>query len=124
MPYFPAIRAARPRRQYRFGGFEAVLLDRVESGHRFIEYHFILLVRTLPAGDVRLAVASEFGSDETRENPFLGVFPGEGHENLGRSIDWRTLERFEARALRIAFERLGLRSDVPIQVCEANVRAT
>jgi hypothetical protein len=123
MAYFPAIKSADPRRKYVFGGYTAVLLDRVRSAQT-VQYNFVLLVfrdgddSGLPC----LALASEYSDDESRRMPFLGLFPGDGHANLGASAEWLDLEAFARESMRVAAEHLGVAPGTPVTTLEAKRR--
>jgi hypothetical protein len=106
--YAPAIASAKPLARYRVAGREAVLLGDVVAAGR-VEYLYILAVYD-PDGEPCLFVASEVNAMHATfggGSHFLGVFPGEGHFNMGDSDEWADRERFTERALAIARERLG-----------------
>jgi hypothetical protein len=117
MPYFPIVTSATPRRRYVFGEFRATLFDTVRSAQR-IEYHFILIVFRGADQVPCLAVASEYHDDTTKASPFLGVFPGEGHLNLGDSPDWTVLDKFAPEAVRVAIRHLELPENQEVLVEE------
>ena len=110
MPYFPMIARANPVKRYSSGEYRAVLLDRVRSAQT-IQYNFLLIVHRGDDETPCLAVASEYSDFSPASEPFLGVFPGDGHLNMGTSSDWADLGKFEARALEIARDRLGFDPD-------------
>jgi hypothetical protein len=118
MPYFPVIASANPRRRYLFGEYQALLLDEVRSAQT-IQYYFILIVFRGQDEVPCLAVASEYSAAESDAAPFLGVFPGDGHLNLGNSPDWLVLDKFAAEAVRVALNHLGLPENQRIVVEEA-----
>ncbi|MDB5294786.1 MAG: hypothetical protein JWO31_769 [Phycisphaerales bacterium] len=107
MSYFPMIKSARTVRVYEFGEHSAVLLDNVRSAQT-IQYFYVLLVfrgrEDLPC----FAVASEWSDDVSRWEPFLGAFPGDGHQNLGASVDMLDREKFASAAMSVVTERLGV----------------
>ena len=39
---------------------------------------------------------------------FLGLFPGEGHVNLGAADEWADMDKFAAKALEIIAEQFSL----------------
>lgn len=113
MPYFPMIKNGRPLRRYKFGAYSALLMDEVESAQT-VQYHFVFFVFQ---GDEKLpclAVASEWSDEESKQTPFLGVFPGEGHLNLGASKKWLDFKVFAEAALETALAKLGLPKSTPV----------
>jgi hypothetical protein len=93
--------------RYEVAGRQAVLLGNIVSAG-MVKYLYILVVYERD-GEPCLFVASEV--NEEREafgggSHFLGVFPGDGHLNLGDSDEWANRERFVERALGIARERV------------------
>jgi hypothetical protein len=117
MPYFPIIDSGNPRQTFLFAGYRAVLLDRICSSQR-IQYYFVLVVFRGEELQPCLAVASEYSSPESKAEPFLGVFPGEGHLNLGMSARWFDIDQFTNEALRQAIRHLNLPHDVEVLVGE------
>jgi len=109
--YMPAITAAEPVAQYSVAGLNAVLLDNIRSAGA-IGYRFILVVYAA-TGEPCLFVASEVNAMAAElggGSHFLGVFPGDSHENHGSSDDWANRDLFVKSALAIAEERLTPRS--------------
>lgn len=116
--YLPALTNARRVASYVIGPYIGVLLTDCEASG-VIDYKHVLFVY-LPdpvnpgkPPQVVMAVAAELSSmlkppsdAEQPEAYFLGVFPGDGHYNLGMSEDWADLEKFAARAVEVARERL------------------
>jgi len=107
MKYAPRIASAKPMARYEVAGRQAVLLGNIVSAG-MVKYLYILVVYERD-GEPCLFVASEV--NEEREafgggSHFLGVFPGDGHLNLGDSDEWANRERFVERALGIARERV------------------
>lgn len=108
--YAPQIASANAVARYRVCGRAAVLLGNIVSAG-MVQYLYILVVYERD-GDPCLFVASEVNSEREAlggGSHFLGVFPGEEHLNLGDSDEWADQERFIARALEIAQERLKAR---------------
>jgi hypothetical protein len=110
MNYFPVIESAEPRRRFPLGKYTAVLLDNIKSAGG-VQYRYILVVFNDESEKPCFFVASEvntmveaFGGG----SHFLGVFPGNGHENHGDSDDWADLKKFTERALEIVKERLKI----------------
>ena len=104
-------------RRFRLGPCTAELLtDLVSTG--LVQYEHVLRVASPDTGETLLWVASERNAswdpsdvEGTLGSHFLGVFPGDGHRNLGASCDWADLERFTARALEVAREQLGIEEE-------------
>lgn len=116
--YWPAVKGGTPRRRFRFGEYEALVLTDLQSTSP-IKYLYVLTVFKMPEKTLRLCVASEtnllYGRKILGDQPFetggshyLGLFPGQGHVNLGPSNDWADLEKFTAKAISVARERLAV----------------
>jgi len=107
MKYAPRVVSAEPVARYEVAGRKAVLLGNIVSAG-MVQYLYILVVYEQD-GEPCLFVASEVNQDREAfggGSHFLGVFPGDGHLNLGDSDEWADRERFVERALAIARERL------------------
>jgi hypothetical protein len=126
MSYTPVILSSETRREFAIGDCRAALLANIQAVGG-VEYTYILVVRDR-SGEPRLFVTSEVNALSGEFNAlselmaevtgggshFLGVFPGEGHENLGMSDDWADIDRFTERAVAIAKDRLGVRgTEIP-----------
>ncbi|MBZ0283878.1 MAG: hypothetical protein K8L97_24280 [Anaerolineae bacterium] len=112
--YMPAIIDARHVRSYQVGPYLTMLFTDCKSAGQ-IQYRHVLFVYAPPdPRDPRpkppsriMAVAAERNPhlervpDVPRNGYFLGVFPGEGHMNMGMSEDWYDLEKFAQKALEI-----------------------
>jgi len=112
--YMPAIIDARHVRSYQVGPYLTMLFTDCKSAGQ-IQYRHVLFVYAPP--DPRqprhvqlqriMAVAAERNAmldkipDTPKKGHFLGVFPGEGHMNMGMSEDWDDLEKFAQKALEI-----------------------
>jgi hypothetical protein len=113
--YAPSLQGAEEVRRLTLGSaFEGVLrrhpAPEQQSGS--VKYVYTLAVHPKGGGDAVLYVASELNKmppEQRTGSHFLGVFPGEGHLNLGASDDWADLGRFEARAVEVAQEHLARR---------------
>ena len=118
MIYLPGLEGARFVRMYFFrdpqqGPCSCVLVTDCQNSSR-VEYAHVMYV--YEGGDVLtgrpcLAVASEVNRMATAgsgRSHFLGLFPGEGHVNLGASDDWAEMDRFAAKALEVIAERFSL----------------
>ena len=111
--YMPRIIDARQVASYLLGPYIAMLVTDCQSADR-VQYAHILFVYLVdpeqPDGAPQrvLAVASEVNNTRlpTVGSHFLGLFPGDGHVNLGASNDWADLEHFRQEALAIAADYL------------------
>ena len=107
MGYRPRIVQAEFLRRYHASSYDATLFgDIVSVGH--VKYLYVLEVAK--AKFPCLYVASEINVLGTPgKGPyFLGVFTGERHDNYGLSDEWGDIDLFEARALEIVRQRLGV----------------
>ena len=125
MNYAPHITNAVRAKLFRQGGFRAVLLTKVEAKGTLV-YDHILIVAAEDTGKPVLCVAAE----RVRMPPHLrsgshvlGLFPGDGHVNMGASDEWADLERFSEKALAVAETHLGLASGWEEQVDSAGTVA-
>ncbi|NDJ62620.1 MAG: hypothetical protein GYB67_15965 [Chloroflexi bacterium] len=119
--YLPALKSAQVAKRFRLGAHTAVVVTDCESDG-MISYMHVLYVIPDGAAIPVFAVAAELsqllldqkgsqtGGDE---GAFLGVFPGNGHRNLGMSPDWLDLEKFTTEALKIAAQHLQV-TDAPV----------
>lgn len=116
--YLPNINDAQRIATYTIGPYIAIMLDQCKSDG-LIEYKYVMFVylpdpqNTISHNQIVMAVAAEKSSallSKDPENPsyFLGIFPGDGHLNLGHSTDWGNLELFTKRALEIIRENLNI----------------
>ena len=106
----PPMRKAKLLRRYRVGEYDALLLGHIKADGP-VKYLYILGMFRRADHDLCLGVASEENKLSSRlggGSHFLGVFPGEGHENHGASDEWANVETFGRRALQLARERLGI----------------
>lgn len=112
-------------RTYDFGPYSGVLIGAPESFGP-IKYIYVLIVFEVNNENPVLFVTSEKNEMQSEmialieeENPemasginpdkcFLGIFSESGHDNLGGSISWCDLERFEKKALEIIKEILSV----------------
>ena len=116
--YWPVVRGGEPGQRFRFGNYIATLLTDLESPGK-IDYLYVMCVFEAPDDELCLCIASEknaryepgtAGDDagDRGESHFLGLFPGQGHVNMGSSNDWADLEKFTVRALEAARQHLGV----------------
>ena len=107
MNYVPWTEGGVVVAERELGGFRTALLTEVESPGG-IKYAHVLFVTTAGSDVPVLAVASERMATPGRGSHALGLFPGNGHVNLGASDEWANLRAFDAEAHRVAAENLGL----------------
>ena len=102
--YYPKLSQARVVRRYQAGDRFALLLTDCESSQTIQYIHALFVYRTsdFPC----FAVACE-SSRQVPESRLLGVFPGDGHQNLGHDLKWGDLDQFASKAIALAAERLG-----------------
>lgn len=123
--YLPMLTDARVVNRYKIGPYLAVVLTDCKSDG-VIAYRHVVMVYAFepePGGESRpspvLAVAAEESEMlEAEDACFLGIFPGDGHLNLGHSTDWVDLDKFTARALEIIASHLHL-TDPPFLIQES-----
>jgi hypothetical protein len=109
-PYWPVIEGGRISRVFRLGRYRAALVTGMSSPGS-VQYLHVLFVFQEPEARLCLCVASEensFPAESGGDSHYLGVFPGDGHLNLGASNDWANVELFTSRALDIAAENLAM----------------
>lgn len=116
--YLPNISDARRIATYTLGPYIAVMLDNCKSDGQ-IEYKYVMFVylpdpqNAVSHNQIVMAVAAEKSPALITLDPdnpayFLGVFPGDGHLNLGHSTDWGNLELFTKRSLEVIRENLNI----------------
>lgn len=117
--YMPSIKNARRVDSFIIGHYIAVLLTECES-IGMIDYQHVVFVY-LPDPEnkdkpqIVMAVAAELSSalagmrnDDEPPSYFLGVFPGDGHHNLGASPDWADIDLFRDRAFEVIQDYLKI----------------
>ena len=110
--YTPEITKAKKLKIFVIGKYLALLSGKIRSDGP-VKYLYILSVVRAEDGELCLCVAAEKNNVpmEGGGSHFLGVFAGTGHANLGLSNDWADQEKFTAKALSIAKERLEICED-------------
>lgn len=93
--------------RYNISGFRALLLTDVRS-EGMITYKHVLFVMASATIAPVLAVTSEVAAVGGDGSHVLGLFPGDGHVNLGMQDEWGDLSAFESKALDVAAQHLGL----------------
>jgi hypothetical protein len=107
MGYAPLVLSADKADTFDVDGREAVLLTNVQAAGS-IQYAHILAVYETD-GEPCLFVAAEVNAHQEAfggGSHFLGVFPGDGHLNLGTSNDWADLTLFAEKAVAVARQHL------------------
>jgi hypothetical protein len=120
--YLPALNDARIVASYTFGQdiLTTILTDCKSSGA--IQYTHVMLVYRLNPDEpdqptIIMAVASEINrmAHLGGGSHFLGVFPGNGHTNLGASDEWADLQTFIQKALEVTAGYLNLNAP-PVRI--------
>ena len=90
----------------------ALLFDGIESAG-LVKYAFLVLVFDDQTRQPVCFVASEenAGAAFGGGSHVLGLFPGDGHMNLGSSDDWADAAKFFPKAIAVAAGQLGLPPD-------------
>ncbi|MGF1581556.1 MAG: hypothetical protein ACFCD0_19690 [Gemmataceae bacterium] len=107
MNYAPVISAAQTKRTYDIDGHEAVLLGDI-AAPGMVQYEYIMVIYDLEKQPC-LFVGSEINEEQVTcggGSHFLGIFPGDGHLNLGSSNEWGDMERFAEKAVELAREHM------------------
>jgi len=107
--YGPPISSAKALRYYDMGSHVGVLFGELACAGA-IEYIYVLAVSPIDDQTAVLYVTAEKNPDVISGDTgshFLCTFEGGMHSNFGSSDDWADAEKFEARALQVAAERLG-----------------
>jgi hypothetical protein len=111
MKYMPAVTSMNRVTGSPFGPSHTVLLwDQIVSAGR-VQYAFLVGVFENATKQPVLFVASEvnrLAGTLGGGSHCLGLFPGEGHANLGFSDDWGDGAKFFPKALALAAAHLGL----------------
>src|SRR5512136_2237169 len=116
--YLPDLSGGRFVRSYFFrhpqrGPCSCVLVTDCKNSSR-VQYAHVMYVYEggdFLTGRPCLAVASEvnrMASAGSGRSHFLGLFPGEGHVNLGAADEWAEMEKFAAKALEVIAEQFSL----------------
>jgi hypothetical protein len=114
--YAPSMAGTREVRRHALGPDHFAILSvhpPPDAQAGTIKVAHSLAVHASADGSPRLYVAAELNRSyapdrEGSASHFLGLYPGEGHANLGASNEWADLAAFEARALQVARDHLGL----------------
>lgn len=113
----PDIKTAIPRRRYRFGEFNIVILGEVESGdaNRY-EYIAAVLREGDPEPGIYLTAEKNPPSlaDEGRYG--MRLIMADGSQLIRSSDDWRDLERFTADVIDVTRTLLKLQDEEPFRL--------
>ncbi|GAB4338831.1 MAG: hypothetical protein Kow00117_20080 [Phototrophicales bacterium] len=116
--YLPQIKGGRTVSRYTLGAYIVVFVTDCESVGMINYLHVAFVYLPDPTDpenkpQIVMAVAAErstatemFMKDSSTY--FLGVFPGDGHMNLGASPDWADLTKFTRRALEVIAQHLNI----------------
>jgi hypothetical protein len=108
--YLPTLKNARLASRYQIGNYIALIFTDCESAG-LIQYTHVLYLLATGESQPCFAVASEMNSmslQQGAEGRFLGVFPGDGHLNMGLSPDWLDLDKFTAKALQVVADHFHI----------------
>ena len=116
MTYTPAVTSANRVTAGPLGpGHTVMLFDQIVADGRIV-YAFVVTVFDNATSEPVLFVTSEVNK---RAGPpgvgshYLGLFPGDGHVNLGASDDWADPAKFFPKALDVAAGHLGIKLPPP-----------
>ena len=124
--YWPVFEGGRVTRRFRFANYQAAIVTDMRSTGN-VEYLYVMLIFKMPEDKLCLCIASEknrnYGRRIQGDQPFdfgashfLGLFPGQGHQNFGTSNDWADIDRFTARALELARDHLKVSDEAVEEV--------
>jgi hypothetical protein len=107
--YLPTVKSGRLVERYLMGEYIGLLVTDCESDG-LIHYDHVLFVYREGDQSPCYAVAAEMNKlmIQHEEGRFLGVFPGNGHMNMGMSPHWRDLDKFVQRALEVVMEHFKI----------------
>lgn len=111
----PRIQTAIPRRRYRLGGYQAVLLDEIESPDN-VKYRYILaLVRDGETRPSLYVTCEKNPRSRAREGAYrLRLVTDVFNEEIGSNDAWADPETFAADGLALAARTLGLGDEKPV----------
>lgn len=115
--YWPTLSDARLVSSYQIGPYLGMVFTDCKSVGA-IQYTHVLMVfkpdpltgKLPPRPSPSLAVAAEVNqrAEIGGGSHFLGVFPGDGHMNLGGSDEWANLQKFTRRAIEFAADHFNV----------------
>ncbi len=113
----PNIKTAIPKRRYRFGEFNIVILGEIETGDA---NHYEYIAAILREGDPEpgIYLTAEANPPSRREEGRYGMrlIMQEGSQLVRSSDGWRNLEVFAQDALDVARAVLNLRDEEPFRL--------
>lgn len=107
MEYAPLVSGGRIAGRYSLSGFRALLVTDVLSDGMITYKHVLFVMPPATVAPV-LAVTSEVAAVSGNGSHVLGLFPGNGHVNLGMRDEWENLSAFKSKALDVAAQHLDL----------------
>jgi hypothetical protein len=114
--YLPAITNARWVQRFQIGSYIAVVGTDCQSVGPVCYYH-IMYIFSEDDDRPYLTVSAEYSSDLNSDDmPFLTLFFGGAHFNIGSSRDYKDLQVFTQKALEIIIKPLGLTTETPIDL--------
>lgn len=110
----PKIQTAIPRRRYRLGAYQAVLLDEVESADNVKYRYIIALVREGETRPTLFVTCEKNPRSRAHEGAYrLRLITDAFNEEMGSSDAWADAETFAAEGLGLAARTLGLGDEKP-----------
>jgi hypothetical protein len=112
----PRIQTAIPRHRFRLGGYQAVLLEDIESPDN-VRYRYILaLVREGEARPSVYVTCEKNPRSRARDGAYrMRLITEVFNEEIESSDAWAEAQAFAADALKLAARTLGLGDEEPIQ---------
>lgn len=113
----PRIQTAIPRRRFRLGAYQAVLLDEIESPDS-VKYRYILaLVRDGEAQPTLYVTCEKNPRSRAHEGACrMRLVSDVFNEEMGSSDAWADPDAFAAEALGLAARTLGLGDEKPVSL--------
>ena len=110
----PGFKTAIPKRRYKLGEFNIVVLGEVESSDG-IDYRYILAVVQGQDPEPGLYITAEKAAVPAGEYS-MRVVMKDGAEVIGSSAEWGSLDQFTDEALGIASKVLNLGDETPYRL--------
>ena len=110
----PAFKTAIPKRRYKLGEFNIIVLGEVESEDD-IDYQYILAVVQGQGSEPGLYVTAEKAATPG-EGYSMRVCMKDGAEVIGNSAEWGSLDPFIDEALGIVSRMLSLDDETPYRL--------
>lgn len=111
----PKIQTAIPRRRYRLGEYEAVVLDEIQSSDA-VKYRYVLaLVREGESRPSAYVTSVKRPRAQAQDGAYaLKLITEVFSEEVGASDAWGHLDKFSRDALALAARSLGLGDEQPV----------